>query len=311
MGTRIYNVRLTEVVDGDTLKVQVNGDDGEFPETLRLLGIDTEESAIGSKPVTNAGLEASRRAKEYFNCDEQGFPTTETLVDLEFDSVEPEHVCLQQHRGYYGRLLCYVHKDGENYNLKMVREGLSPYFVKYGRSRLYHKDFLLAEAEAQSAERMIWDPATNQGGNSRNYATLIPWWHLRDSVVADHRSRGLQAGVLTVQKDLDDILVAAEMESTITVLCDLVNGVSEEYPGSGALIEAGTSSRQFNLWIPAHSSAEAESIRCLIEKRYAGEGGRGYVFVSGTASMYDGKPEIVLYNVAQLSDIPPGDGASL
>lgn len=310
MGTRIYNVLLTEVVDGDTIKVQLNNDKDE---TLRLLCVDTEESAIGSKPVTKAGQEASRLAKQYFGCDEQGFPSMEGVrVDIEFDSVEPEHVCLEQHRGHYGRLLCYVHKDGENYNLKMVSEGWSPYFVKYGRSRLYHKDFFAAEAEAQSAERMIWDPATNEGGNSRNYTTLIPWWNLRDSVIADYRSRGLQAGVLTVQKDMDDILVAAESETTITVLCDLVNGVSEEFPGTGALIEAGTSTQSFDLWIPttySSSAQQSESIRSLIEKRYAGEGGRGYVFVSGAASMYNGKPEIVLFTVSQLSDIPPG-GAS-
>ena len=46
----------------------------------------------------------------------------------------------------------------------------------------------------------------------------------------------------------------------------------------------------------------------LVEKRYTGYG-RGYVYVSGTASRYpdndSGKPEIILTDASQLSDLPP------
>jgi micrococcal nuclease len=34
---------------------------------------------------------------------------------------------------------------GENLSLAIVRAGRSPYFTKYGRSRLYHAEFLEAE----------------------------------------------------------------------------------------------------------------------------------------------------------------------
>ncbi|WP_218068030.1 thermonuclease family protein [Candidatus Thiosymbion oneisti] len=170
MATRIDNVKLTKVVDGDTVKVEIEGQQ----ESLRPICTDTEESRPGNKPVTNAGKEASRLAKQYFGCNEKGFPQSDVRVDIEFDTSDPRHVCLQRHRGNYGRLLCYVHKDGENYNLKAVRDGWSPYFVKYGRSRLYHEDFMVAEADAQSATRMIWDPQTNARGANRDYGALIP-----------------------------------------------------------------------------------------------------------------------------------------
>ncbi len=300
MGSRINELKLTKVVDGDTIKVEIEGQQ----ESLRLICIDTEESRAGSsKPVTNAGKETSRLAKLYFNCDDQGLPQDDVRVDIEFDTSDPEHICLERHRGNFGRLLCYVHKDGENYNLKTVREGWSPYFVKYGRSRLYHEEFMVAEAAAQSAEHMIWNPETNAGGASREYDVLIPWWHLRDNVVVDYRDRGLQAGVLSVRLDYADITAAADNEDEITVLCDLQGGINL-WPGDGALIFAGSPTHKFNLWIPDRTSDTAQAILRLIEKRYA-DHGREYVYVAGQAKMYNGKPEIVLTSVAQLSDIPP------
>lgn len=40
MGTRIDDLKLTKVVDGDTVKVEIEG----RQESLRLIYIDTEES---------------------------------------------------------------------------------------------------------------------------------------------------------------------------------------------------------------------------------------------------------------------------
>lgn len=121
MGTRIKDLQVTEVIDGDTIKVEL--DDEE--ESLRLTCVDTEESRPGSdKPVTRAGKEASEMAKEYFASDNGELER----IDLESDTNDSIDVCKDKHRDNYGRLLCYVHKDEENYNLKLVREGWSPYF---------------------------------------------------------------------------------------------------------------------------------------------------------------------------------------
>jgi micrococcal nuclease len=307
-GTVIKNLKLMKVIDGDTIKVLINDEQ----ESIRFTCLDTEESQHGSdKPVTQAGLLASKWAKQYFGANDQGIPTSDVRIDLEFDSNDPVPACLNKHRDNYGRLLCYVYKAGgsENTNMRLVREGWSPYFVKYGRSRLYHRSFMEAEAEAQANRLAIWNPATNAGGSSRDYAALIPWWHLRDGVVQDYRTLGLQSGALSVRLNYADLLEAARLGSEATVFCDLQEGINQ-WPGNGALIYAGSKFQKFNLWIPDRDSAVAQAILRLIETRYAASG-RGYVYVSGPASLYppmaEGKPQIVITTVKQLSDLPPGE----
>ncbi|MDZ8054369.1 MAG: thermonuclease family protein [Aulosira sp. ZfuVER01] len=307
-GTVIKNLKLIKVIDGDTIKVLLDNEQ----ESIRFVCLDTEESQHGGdKPVTNAGILASKWAKQYFGANEQGMPIGDVRVNLEFDTNDPVQVCLVKHRDNYGRLLCYVYKatEQENSNVRIVREGWSPYFVKYGRSRLYHRQFVEAESDAQAKGLAIWNPATNGGGNRRDYTTLIPWWHLRDSVVQDYRYFGIQAGVLSVRLDYNRLLEAAKAGSEVTVFCDLQSGINQ-WTGNGALIYAGSQFQKFNLWIPDKDSVAAQTILRLIETRYANSG-RGYVYVSGTASLYpanaNGKPQIVITDANQLADFPPGD----
>jgi len=306
-GTTIKNLKLTKVIDGDTIKILLSDEQ----ESIRYTCLDTEESQHGSdKPSTNAGILASKWTKKYFGANEQGIPNGDVRVDLEFDTNDPIQVCLNKHRDNYGRLLCYVYKAGdpENSNVRIVREGWSPYFVKYGRSRLYHRQFVEAEVEAQAKGLAIWNPATNAGGNRRDYATLIPWWSLRDSVVQDYRYSGIQAGTLSVRLDYDHLMEAARAGNKITVFCDLQAGINQ-WTGNGALIYAGSTFQKFNLWIPDKDSPAAQTILRLIETRYV-NAGRGYVYVSGSASLYPptavGKPQIEITDVNQLADFPPG-----
>ena len=304
-GTKLDGLKLAKVVDGDTIKVEINNE----VESLRLICLDTEESwPGGSKPVTNAGKLASQWAKNYFGVDDEGFPANDITVDIEFDTNDPVNLCLKKHRGNYGRLICYVYKGGENYNIIAVEKGWSPYFVKYGRTRLYHEEFLQAEVQAQSENLAIWDPETNAGGNRREYDQLIPWWHLRGSVVEDYREFGIQAGAKSVRVDYAEIFEAAGQQNKITVFCDLQGGINK-WTDNGILVYGGSPHHKFNLWIPDPESAAAVEIISLIEKRYAGYG-RGYAYVSGQASLWPpnggGKPQIVLTDRGQLSDLPPG-----
>ena len=210
MGTRISDLQVTEVIDGDTIRVET--DDGE--ESLRLACVDTEESRPRSgKPVTRAGKEASEMAKQYFATSGGGLDR----VELEFDTDDPVEVCLVKHRDNYGRLLCYVHKAEENFNLKLTREGWSPYFVKYGRSRLYDVQFMAAEAEAQAKRSVVWDPDYNGAGQRRDYYRLVPWWWLRASVVEDYRRLARPEGVLSVRLDYQRLLEAIPTRETFLI----------------------------------------------------------------------------------------------
>ena len=302
-GTIINGLRLTKVVDGDTIKVMLDGEE----ESLRLACLDSEESwPGGTKPVTEAGRRASQWAKTWFGVNAEGFSENDVHVNIQFDTGDPASVCKRKHRGNYGRLLCYVFKDGLNYNIEAVRQGWSPYFVKYGRSRLYHDDFMIAEHGAQAEGIGIWDPSVNAGGNTRDNHRLIPWWHLRDGVVQGYREKGDDSGALSVRLDYDAVCQAAKNGEHMSVLCDLQEGVGK-WTGGGALIYAGSIMHKFNLWIPDRESAEAIRILRLVNNRYAGQG-RGYVYATGEASRYPdndaGKPQIVLSDAAQLSDLP-------
>lgn len=86
---------------------------------------------------TNAGLMSAHLADKYFRTSTGIFVN----VYIEFDIYDPVDVCLKRHSGNYGRLLCYVHQGDDNYNLKLIKEGWSPFFYKYGRSRINHEKF--------------------------------------------------------------------------------------------------------------------------------------------------------------------------
>lgn len=303
-GTRIPDLQVTKVTDGDTINVELNGNS----EKLRLACVDTEESQPGGatpdKPVTVAGKLASDMAKSYF-----ATPGGDLArVTIEFDTSDPVEEALRKHRDNFGRLLCYVHKEDENYNLKLVREGWSPYFEKYGRSRLYHEEVSRAEAEAQAHNRVIWDPETNGGGPTRPYDILRPWWSFRGAVVEDYRralASGSAAGVLSVRLDYQKLLDAAQANSAVTILGDVQAGI-QQWAGGGAVIWAGSPEHKFNLWIPDVETDIAQRILRLIQLRYTGTGRRNYVYVSGIAEMYRTTPQIVLTSLDQLSDFPPG-----
>ena len=295
MATRIQNLQITQVVDGDTIKVALNGK----TESLRLICVDTEESySGGSKPVTVAGKEASEMAKKYFATEGGGL----AKVDIEFDTDDPVEIAVEKHRDNYGRLLCYVHKGEENYNLKLIKEGWSPYFVKYGRSRLYHRQMTDAESGAKAYNLMIWNPITNAKIPSRNYANLLPWWSMRASIVEEFRLSEATGGAFSLRLDYPKILAASETGRSITVFCDLQAGINK-WIGDNALIHAGSVYHKLDLWIPDADTDTMAPLKRLIDKRYAGLG-RGYVYVSGKVEQYKGKPQIVLKDIKQLSDFP-------
>ncbi|MBN1365389.1 MAG: hypothetical protein JW976_11335 [Syntrophaceae bacterium] len=80
MGTAINNACITDVIDGDTMKV-------------RMGSVDTEESRPGdAKPITRLGMEVTLMAKQYFTTGSREF----TPVDLEFDTDKSIENCFTQ-----------------------------------------------------------------------------------------------------------------------------------------------------------------------------------------------------------------------
>lgn len=144
--TGLTPARVTRVVDGDTIEVEIGG--AEYD--VRYIGIDTPETVHPSKPVGCFGPEASARNKALV----EGKP-----VGLEKDVSETDR---------YGRLLRYVWVGEEMVNAALVRDG-------YAQSSTYPPDvkhqemFVDLQRQAREAGRGLWgavctSPAAPVGG---------------------------------------------------------------------------------------------------------------------------------------------------
>ena len=128
--------QVIRVVDGDTIVIKYNGK----YEKVRLLCVNTPESVHSDeKQNIPMGKVASKYTQKKL---------TGEYVDLEFE--------IDRLRGNYGRLLAYVFVDGQNLNLDLVRQGLSPYYTKYGKSQNYDSEFRSAEKLARKEKLNIW-----------------------------------------------------------------------------------------------------------------------------------------------------------
>lgn len=113
--TNIENARMLQVLDGDTIKVNLNGEH----EIVRLLLIDAPETDHPD-PIQPFGLEASEFARDTLK---RG-----RTVQVEIDESE---------RDKYGRLLAYIWIDGKMFNEMLLEKGfakvayINPPNVKY------------------------------------------------------------------------------------------------------------------------------------------------------------------------------------
>jgi micrococcal nuclease len=127
---------VTRVVDGDTIKVLIDGDE----ESVRLIGVDTPETVHPNKPVECFGKEASAYVKKEL----EG-----TYIGLEEDSSQGDV-------DGYDRLLRYIFtEDGMNFNEILVFEGYA-YEYTYDTPYMYQEEFKKAQEQAQLHERGLW-----------------------------------------------------------------------------------------------------------------------------------------------------------
>jgi micrococcal nuclease len=131
--------QVVRVVDGDPIVVKYGGK----YEKVRMLCVNTPESV---HPNEKQNIPMGKVASRYTQKKLIG-----KFVDLEFE--------LKRLRGNYGRLLAHVFVDGQNLNLDLVRQGLSPYYTKYGKIEKYDVEFRAAEKKARKEKLNIWgDP---------------------------------------------------------------------------------------------------------------------------------------------------------
>jgi len=130
----IVLAKVTEVVDGDTIKVDLGN--GNI-KTVRYIGIDTPETVDPRKTVQCFGKEASAKNKELV-----GGGT----VGLEKDVSETDK---------YGRLLRYVYMGDLFINQELVAQGYA-HASAYPPDIKYQSKFTAAEQQARISNKGLW-----------------------------------------------------------------------------------------------------------------------------------------------------------
>ncbi|MBP9890850.1 MAG: thermonuclease family protein [Planctomycetes bacterium] len=181
-----YALAKEAVIDGDTIRV-----DG-LKASLRLLCLDAEETFknASDRKAATEDFEAYRDAKEADSDLPVKYATfvgedAKDYAHKFFDGVKTvrlEYDTLNRKIDYFNRNLCYVFatpknsKEEKNYNVELVRAGLSPYSMKYGHSTRFRDKFEGAEKEAREAKRGIW---AEKPRGYRDYDKRLKWWKER------------------------------------------------------------------------------------------------------------------------------------
>lgn len=140
-------VTLVDTIDGDTIKVWVNGK----LETVRYLLIDTPESKNPNMCVQSYAREASRRNSELVKSGK---------LTLEFEQGNINDS--------YGRLLAYVYVDGESVQGTLLEEGYARVAYIINPPYKYLETFREEERHAKRGKINIWSRlnfVTNWGFN--------------------------------------------------------------------------------------------------------------------------------------------------
>lgn len=147
-------VTLARTTDGDTATFKRSGG---TEVTIRFLFVDTEESF---------GAETTEWGK-----------VVKDIVGNYISGARQLNIAIRLKNGAddldtFGRTLGLVFVDGELFQSRIVREGLSPYYTAFGcASDPVHTNLLHSEAEAFSNKRGVWKP-----GHPTDYRAVMKDW---------------------------------------------------------------------------------------------------------------------------------------
>jgi micrococcal nuclease len=311
-------VTVERVVDGDTVRVIAEG----RSLSLRIQNLDTEESQPSSpKPVTPWGIAASDYVKALLPA---GTPVTLRLQG-EAPLFGPEGEVSIEHLDNFERLLGLLFLDRDvadggpptrDFQELMIRQGYSPYFVKYGRLPFDDLDDVCTAAErlAQAEHVGVWNQALVNGAASpeaaaRDYPRLVVWWALRAALIDRFRAAraALPPGrLLDSWLDYVELGALAAAGATATVFLELRSIAAA---GRHAVVDTGSRAQPFKLFIPEADAETSARVLTLLANRYVSDSEdhprRNYAYVTGPLQLFRGAPELLVTELAQIADAPP------
>jgi endonuclease YncB( thermonuclease family) len=305
-GTYKLSRSLPAIVDGDTIRVE------GMKESLRLVGLDAEETFKdpGKKKLAetdwseylkteNAGFSSERPPKYGTFMGEAAKDGMRQLLEgvgevrLEWDDSDRKV-------DGFGRSLvfAYYQKDGTwvSLNVEMVRQGLSPYFIKYGRTRRMNDLFEAAEKEARSHERGIWC-ARSPFRHYPDYPARLRWWKERaDAITAAEAVRKDRPDLFILGQDADWERLKGMAGRRATVF-----GVAGTPIVKTDLVLLPFGHRRGQDFMVVGSAAD---IARLDPKKEDGN----LLYVTGVVEIYKGSPQFQAATVTWSRQMPPRGG---
>ena len=165
--------RVTRIVDGDTIVVELDGDEYK----VRIIGVDTPETKHPNKPVEEFGQEASDF-------------TTELLEDAAVYLEPDQGETLAKDR--YGRLLAHVwREDGLLVAYEIISQGYGYYYSKYPFRGEYMDLLKTAEVHARHGGIGLWHEEPEPIAEPDPTAELKPKILTNTTVLYDPTGLGL------------------------------------------------------------------------------------------------------------------------
>jgi endonuclease YncB( thermonuclease family) len=270
---------LLGVIDSDTLRVEWEGQ----PRLLRLMDVCPERARPGgARQPTAFGRKTLKYLKNVY------------LKDA--DSIEIETIRDEPLPSNSGKLLAYVFHAGENINERLVREGWSPCFDKYGYPLIYCTEMYEAEHRARYEGRGVWGGL----GSVADYPTLKCYWLLRaGQVEAFRKARALGEDVFDTRLHYHDIRRRAEAGASINVFGDITR--TYRMADGATIMQIGCPHQPFCAYFPR----ESRDLAGFIERCFVGHGKANYLYFDGELSLFQDQPQITIERLEQISACLP------
>lgn len=268
---------LIKTVDTHTLEVLWDGQ----PRQIRLLDVNPESAfeSFGRSPT-----EFGRHIHSWL-CDE----ILRGVREVEFETLHERLISNS------GKPLGHIFVRGENLAVRMVRQGYSPCFEKYGYPDAYASELAEAERWAIRGGLGIWGSPT-----AEHYLESKRWWLLRAGQVERCRhAMSMGEDILDARLNHDDIVKRASAKAEAVVFADAMN--LYVLADGASLLQLANPTRPLCAYFPPSMRTFANHILF----HHVGHGKPNYLFFNAPLSLEGEQPQIVVDLPNLVSTCPP------